>query len=176
MEYETTKTVKLPRSKADEWDEYVTDNPEIDSISHLIRLSVQRQMNGGYNQPQSASIERSDAPASAEVMATLRDIQRAIGGLDDRLSAIERVESSESSFSLERAIYSFLPETGWYSGYSAEEYDSDEDVFSSRELANKLGADVSEVEATLRKMSKENGQIQIEEMEDGRIYAAKEFK
>ena len=172
----TTKTVKVPQSKAEEWDEYIEETPEVDSVSHLIRLSVQHEMSGHHDEPQTASTESSAAP-SAEVMATLRDIKQSIEGIDERLSAIERVDEAESSFSLKRAIYSFLPETAWSDSLPDEQYETDDDIYSSRELANKLGADIGEVEETLRGMAEEmEGHIHIKTMDDGRIFVAKEYK
>jgi hypothetical protein len=44
-----TKTIKMPESKAEECEEYVEDNAEVDSISHLIRLSVQKEISGTYD-------------------------------------------------------------------------------------------------------------------------------
>lgn len=45
----TVKTVKVPESQAEGWDKYLEENPEVDSLSHLIRLSVDRELNDSYD-------------------------------------------------------------------------------------------------------------------------------
>jgi len=151
MGEKTTKTVKLPESKAKEWDDYKDENEAIDSISHLIRLSVERQMQGKYNQPEAPS-GNSDAAESGEVLTALRKIQTSVEGLEERLSAIEEVNEAEANYDLRKAVYSFLPEER-----DSPEYDTW--ATTAEEVARKLGAEVDDVENTLEGLEEGTGQV-----------------
>jgi len=77
----TTKTVKLPESKAEEWDEYAEENEALDPISHLIRLSVEREMQGKCNEPQTPSGNSDDAD-SGEILTALRKVQTGVSDIE----------------------------------------------------------------------------------------------
>lgn len=162
----TTKTVKVPESKADEWDEYIAENAHVDSVSHLIRLSVQRELNGNYNRSQTVS-DNSDDTRSGELLTALKQIQTSMDDLEERMSAIERVDEAEANYDLKKAIYEILPADtelnspiGTVDEIPKPESPDELGVMTPQEVAQKLGADVTEVEKTLKELVETTGQVQ----------------
>jgi len=144
-----TKTVKVPESMAEEWERYVEENPEADTISHLIRQSVQLRLQGKYSEPQERS-DDTDA-ASGKVLTVLRQLQTGLNDLQERMDALEQVGEAEANYNLRKAAFSFLP-TGQSMNYS-------EWAITCEEMAQKLGADEQAVQTALNDLEEETGQV-----------------
>lgn len=172
----TTKTVKVPSSKAEEWDTHVEKNAEVDSISHLIRLSVEREIQGRYDQPQTLSDDTDDA-ASGEVLTALRQIQTGMSDLEERMSAIEKVDKAEASYDLKKAIWALLPEDPEHVTPEDEipagvpHLPEESGAVTADKIARQLGADTGEVKDTLDELVESTGQIQCNDTNyDGEYY------
>jgi hypothetical protein len=167
------KTVKVPEAQAEKWENYADETPEVDSVSHLIRLSVQKEISGEYDveKRRGGGSDGESAGASGEILTHLRQIQTAIGDVEERVSALEETESAEASYSLQKAIYAVLSESRAPKGMAEEDYRTHDDVLSARELAQKLDADVGEVDDTLERMDSDSDLINVEKAESGQIYA-----
>jgi hypothetical protein len=72
----TTKTVNMPESKAQEWEAYVEYNAEVDSISYLVRLSVQKKISGAYDVDTRRSDDDSAAANGEEFSPTFGRLRR----------------------------------------------------------------------------------------------------
>lgn len=170
-----TKTVKVDQSTATEWDEYVAENPEIDSVSHLIRLAVQKETSGAYDieNRHETNTDNQSVSANGEVLTHLRQIQTAVSDVEERVSAIEETESAEASYSLQKAIYAVLSECHAPKGLPEEEYRTDPDVLSSRELAKKLDAKIGEVDEAIDRMDDDSDLINVKRAENGEKYVWK---
>ena len=176
MGKKATKTVKVDQSKAAEWEKYVEDNPEADSISHLIRQSVQKEINGSYESPQTPSGGRS-AEVSGEVLTTLRQIQTGVTDLEERLSALESVERAEERYSLKKAVWEVLPEEPeeLVDGEVPIAYDKigldSFDAITPRQIGQKLGADIDDVQDALDELVESTGQVKCSDTNfDGNHY------
>jgi hypothetical protein len=165
MPDKTTKTVKVDRSTAEEWADYVDENAHVDSISHLIRLSVGKEISEDYNlqnRPTGGS-EAGTSDNSGEVLTHLRKVETAIGDLEERVAAVEDVETAEAGYSLKKAVWEILPEEP--REVVEEEIPAPEspdrlDILTAREIAQRLGADVEDVEDTLDGLVESTGQVQ----------------
>lgn len=146
-----TKTVKVPESMAEEWERYVEENPEADSISHLIRQSVELKLQGKLSEPQARSDDGDDVD-SGEVLTALRQLQTGMNDLQERMNALERVGESEASYDLRKAVFSFLPEERRSSKYG-------DWAITCEVLAQKLGADEQAVRDTLDDLAEGTGQV-----------------
>ncbi|ELZ93284.1 hypothetical protein [Haloferax sulfurifontis] len=165
-----TKTVKVPESMAEEWERYVEENPEADSISHLIRQSVELKLQGKFSEPQTRSDDGDDAAASGEILTVLRQLQTGINDLEERMNALERVGEAEASYDLRKAVFSFLPEERRSSKYA-------DWAITCEELAQKLGADEPAVQDTLDDLAEETGQVaSVSGGPDGETYWFKRGK
>lgn len=151
MSNKVTKTVKVPESTAGDWDEYIEQNAHVDSVSHLIRLSVQRELNGRYREPQKTS-EGSNETQSGEVLTALRQIQTGITDLEERMSAIERVDRADAGYDLQKAVYSFLPE-------KRNESQVDQWGMTVDEISQKLGAEEYKIQEALENLVDTTGQV-----------------
>jgi Arc/MetJ-type ribon-helix-helix transcriptional regulator len=164
-----TKTVKVPESMAEEWERYVEENPEADSISHLIRQSVELRLQGKYSGPQRV-VEGSDDADSGEVLTALRQLQTGMNDLQERMNALERVGEAEASYDLQKAVFSFLPEERRSSKYA-------DWAITCEELAQKLGANEGDVQDTLDNLGDGTGQVaSVSGGPDGETYWFKRGK
>jgi len=164
----TTKTVKVPDDTAEEWDEYVDETPEVDSVSHLIRLSVLKEMND-ESDVETLRIDDGSRELSGEVLTSLRKIETAIGDIEERLTALEDVETAEANYDIQKASYNFLPtppesayvpEPEGKGSYVWEDADFDEWAVTAEETARKLGAEEEEVKDALDQLQETTGQVQ----------------
>lgn len=161
MGSKTTKTVKVPESQAREWDQYVEETPEVDSVSHLIRLSVQKEISGDYSieRRHTEGDESTGVGVSGEVLTSLRKIETAIDDVEERITALEGVQSAEAGYDLQRAAYTVLsaaPDSaivpggeGGEEGYVYEDADFEEWADTPESVANQLGADIEDIADTL---------------------------
>ena len=87
----TVKTVKVSEDAASDWEDYVEENPEVDSVSHLIRLAVQKEISGEYDLEQRVEVSQSNEEnaASGEVLTRLRKLQTGISDIEERMAALE---------------------------------------------------------------------------------------
>ncbi|AGN01145.1 hypothetical protein L593_05980 [Salinarchaeum sp. Harcht-Bsk1] len=169
----TTKTVKVPDSRAEKWDEYVQENPEVDSISHLIRLAVQREIDNDRPSAQPVADPTEDT-SSGEILTAVQGIQTAVSDLEERMSALEEVEKAEASYDLQKAIYAVLPEDPDCvidDEIPGPENVEEADPITAREIAQLLGADYPEVEGTIDGMVEATAEVQRSDVNhDGRYY------
>lgn len=146
-----TKTVKVPESMAEEWEQYVEENPEADSISHLIRLSVNKEINDGHDRNLAPSGD-TETRNEGEILTALRQIQTDVGDVENRLSALEGIKTAEADYDLRKAVYSFLPEERDSLEYATW-------ATTVEEIARKLGAEKSDVKDTLDSLEDGTGQV-----------------
>lgn len=168
----TTKTVKVPESKAEEWEAYVEDNAEVDSISHLIRLSVQKEISGAYD----VDTRRSDGDstgANGEILTHLRKIETAIDDVETRVAAVEGVKSAEANYDIQKATFNTLPEPPDSEVFEVPESGASKDsseqhtaqkhpsdfAVTSDEIARQLGAETEDVEEALTHLRETTGQV-----------------
>jgi len=154
----TTKTVKVGRSKADEWEDYVTENPEVDSVSHLIRLAVQKEISGAYDNPRSRTDNESQA-ASGQILTHLRKIETAIDDVETRVSAIEGVKSAEANYDIEKATFNTLPERPKSDTIDTAQESPPDFATTTEEIARHLGAEEADVQNALDHLRETTGQI-----------------
>lgn len=175
----TTKTVKVSSDTAEDWEGYVEENAHVDSLSHLIRLSVQREINGAYEE-QRASGEQTNGQTSfdGEAKTLLRQMNTTLGEVEERLSSLEETKEADAGYSLKKAVWELLPpepeqaidgEIPPVYG-DGKPFDS-VDVVTPRELATRLGADVGDVQEVLDELVETTAQVhRNDENHDGNHY------
>lgn len=99
--------VKVAPEAKERWEEYANESFEVNSMSDLIRLSVEKEISG---QPG----ESGDEPATdhlESINKTLKDIQSNIGQLENRLSRIETSTQQDPQIDkLANEIFPILPD------------------------------------------------------------------
>lgn len=146
-----TKTVKVPALKAEEWDKYLEDNPEVDSISHLIRLSVEKEISGSHDDTKIPSGD-SETRNDGEILTALRQLQTTVDDVEGRLSALEGIKTTEADYDLRKAVYSFLPKKKKNTEYPAW-------ATTTEEIARKLGAQEDDVQNALEDLEHRTGEV-----------------
>lgn len=162
----TVVSVKIPRNVKEEWEQYAEENPDVDSLSHLIRLSVSKEMNASDQQERETGVQQ--AQASAEVLESLKRIQNSISDVDDRLTSIEKETEAEGpGFDVQNAVYEALPEIGLPpDSLEPEDYRESEAVTHSA-LAENIGISEDDVAQALIRIHENMGQVKRAKGPDG---------
>jgi len=93
----TQVNVKLPLSQKREWEQYVEESEETTSLSHLIRLSVEREINderiaGGDGE---IGIDGEELDLDVDVTPIEERLTEVEGTLDRLIDAVESIETKE---------------------------------------------------------------------------------
>lgn len=110
---ETTRIAfRIDKSLKEEWDRAVEENPEYDSLSHLIRLSVGRELMG---QPTTHEFSGGvEAERLEETVSAVQRLEERIGAIDNTFSDfIDRAYGNNTGVedSDRTAVYEALPES-----------------------------------------------------------------
>lgn len=99
--------VKVPKSMKNRWDEYQDNSLEVNSMSDLVRLSVEKEINS----EQSGSGSEGDTEHLENISKTLKQIQTEIGKLDSRLERVENTTQQDPEIDrLANDVFSLLPD------------------------------------------------------------------
>ncbi|MFC5136220.1 MULTISPECIES: hypothetical protein [Haloferacaceae] len=97
--------VKVASEAKERWQEYADESMEVNSMSDLIRLSVEKEINGQREGSDSGSEHLED------ISKTLKQIQTEIGKLDSRLERVEHTTQEDPEISrLANNVFSLLPD------------------------------------------------------------------
>ena len=120
------------------WQQYVEDNPEPDSLSHMIRLAVERYMDGSGEQPTSDRTVQD----SGEVLGSLNRIETTLTDMQDRMDALEREQEATEGYELQRVAYQLLPTRS-----------EEPDGIGASEIATRIGAQPGQVRDALETLA-----------------------
>jgi len=163
----TVVSVKIPRDTKQTWEEYAEENPDVDSVSHLIRLSVMKEMDASDEPETGSSVEQ--AESSAEVLESLKRIQNSISEVDDRLTAIEKESKAEGpGFDIQNTVFDVLPESTIPPGLPPEDIDG-EGAVSSSEVAESVGLPEEDVSKALIRLHENTAQVVRARGPDGEL-------
>lgn len=163
----TVVSVKIPRDTKQTWEEYAEENPDVDSVSHLIRLSVMKEMNASDETETASSVEQ--AEASAEVLESLKRIQNSISEVDDRLTAIEKESKAEGpGFDVQNTVFEILPEVAMPPSLPPEDLDTERAV-TPAEVAEAVGLPEEDVSKALIRLHENMSQVVRAKGSDGEL-------
>ena len=156
MAEKTTVAFRLDESVKKEWED-AAEGPEYQSLSHLIRLAVQREIAGEESAPRTAEADTESATDS-EVLESLNRLERDIGDIQDEMKAVSRESQSEKLFDLKQVLMEVLVTV-------PEDYQPNNEIPPSslgekpRTVAGRIGADTSDVTEALEELDDNVGQI-----------------
>lgn len=135
------------------WEEYQEDAPNAESLSQLIRISVEHEIAEDRDfrskQQPSGEVQLSE---DSEVVGTLQSIQNTVKSMDERLGVVER-ESSSKDYSIQKVVYELLPTPDIPAPdppFDAGDVQQPEGYgITAEQLANKIDADTKEVRDAL---------------------------
>jgi len=150
MGEKTTVSFRIAESVKQDWED-AAQRPEYESLSHLIRLSVLREISdeGAHG---GAQTER-DHGQDGEVIESLNRIESIVTDVQDEMSATAREVRAENSFDLEQVLLELLPTAS--RTLDPEEIDVEtfrSEAATPRGLAGRIGADTDEVESALERL------------------------
>lgn len=157
MAEKTTVAFRVDESVKSEWED-AAEGAEYDSLSHLIRLSVQKEI---------ADTETAETDAQAgvsltgdsEVLDSLTRLERTVEDIQDEMKAVSRESRSEELYNLEQVLLEILPT------YDPDIQDLqnptkiDIEAVTSEEAAARIDADEQDVSDALNRLSNNTGQV-----------------
>ncbi|WP_092732676.1 hypothetical protein [Halopenitus persicus] len=158
MAEKTTVAFRVDESVKSKWEDAAT-RPEYDSLSHLIRLSVQKEITDtetAHTDTQTIT----EVAEDSEVLQSLTRIERVVEDVQDEVEAVGRESRAGELYDLEQVLLEVLP-TAPESYHPGEgESASIEDASAKpHDIAGKIGADTSDVSDALERLANNTGQV-----------------
>ena len=159
MAEKTTVAFRIDESRKSEW-ESAAEGPEYDSLSHLIRLAVEREIAESGTASRNAPAD-TEGISDQEVLESLNRIERATEDIQEEVKAVGREEQAGRYYDLEQVLLEILPTApSSYVPSSPEDPDPTEVGQKPRDVAGRIGADTSDVEDALDSLDEKVGQVQ----------------
>ncbi|MFC7058056.1 hypothetical protein [Halovenus salina] len=157
MAEKTTVAFRIDESVKEEWED-AAEGPEYDSLSHLIRLSVQREITDTETAPRTAQAD-TGTNENSEMLQSLNRLEKVTGEIQEEVEAFNREHESEEMYNLRQVLLEVLPTApGTYSP-GPNEPEPGSVGQKPREVAGRIGADTSDVSDTLEDMANGLGMV-----------------
>ena len=162
MAEKTTVAFRVDESVKEEW-EQAAEGPEYDSLSHLIRLAVQREITDTESAETDA---QASVEADGEVLESLTRLERTVEDIYDEMGAVGRESQAEELYDLEQVLLEILPVNDVTVQFLKEQdpTDIDIDTLTPEEAAARIGADKEDVSDALNRLSDNTGQVHRSEI------------
>lgn len=164
MAEKTTVAFRIGESVKEEWEE-AAEGPEYDSLSHLIRLAVQREISGENARTEAQT--DTTVEAEGEILESLNRIERVVTDVQEEVEATARESRAEELYDLEQVLLEILPtlpQSMDPAQVTPEQLDSG--AASPRELAGRIGADTSDVTDALERLEENTSQVRVAKATD----------
>jgi len=171
MAEKTTVAFRIDESVKEEWED-AAEGPEYDSLSHLIRLAVQREI-ADTQTPRTDAQTDAETTEDGEVLQSLTRIERAVTDVQDEMEALGRESRAEELYDLEQVLLEVLPTASKKLDPTSElEPDKLEaEATTPRNVAGRIGADTSDVSDALERLDENTGHVRsAEHRESGESY------
>lgn len=156
---QTTVALRVPESKKEEWEQIVSESPEYDSVSHLIRLAVQKEITGESDRRESATND--DTGDTSEVLSELQRLQGGFERIEREIDALKREQ--EPQYDLDKILLEVLPEQpdGTRDDAMSDSGPEPGDVgMPPQEVADRIGGDLDEISGALGRLVKNLKSVQ----------------
>ena len=174
MAEKTTVAFRIAQSVRDDWDEAVEDSPEYQSLSHLIRLSVQREL-ADTDREVVSSPDNNEDTSNSEILKSLTRVERAVDSIQDEMKAAGREQRAAETFNLQRVLLELLttderPVSDVLPAHEGEEATFKQASDTADELAARIGANTSDVANALEQLTENTGVVQGHTLDDTTYY------
>ncbi|UPV73732.1 hypothetical protein M0R89_14440 [Halorussus limi] len=156
MAEKTTVAFRVAEDVKAEWED-AAEGPEYNSLSHLIRLSVQKEIASEGRQT-AAEDGQPATEASGEVLDSLTRLERTVGEMHDELEAIGREDRDEELYDLEQVLLEILP-TAPSGLQEPDEAQIENDAATAEDLSARIGARTSDVSDALERLATNSAQV-----------------
>lgn len=165
MAEKTTVAFRVDDAVKEEW-ENAAERPEYDSLSHLIRLAVQREI--ADTEAPTATQEDSGVDTDGEVLESLSRLERITEEIQEEVEATARESRAEELYDLEQVLLEVLPTTEM-GDLTPEQVDVDDPEYdpegmTPEDIAARIGADEGDVSDTLNRLHENTGQVERREI------------
>jgi hypothetical protein len=157
MAEKTTVAFRVDESVKQEWED-AAEGPEYDSLSHLIRLSVQKEIIDTETGETDAQAGVSLA-GDSEVLDSLTRLERTVEDIQDEMQAVSRESRSEELYNLEQVLLEILPTYDPDIQDLQNPTEIDIETVTSEEVAARIDADEQDVSDALNRLSNNTGQV-----------------
>lgn len=166
---DTTVAVKISEDQKAKWESYIEENPEVESMSHLLRLAVNKEL-ADSQATQQIQVE-TETEASTELLEGLQRIEDRLNGVEGRLGAIERESEAEGpSYDLQKVVFELLPS----SAEAPNDAQPHEWAVTTDDLAKKVGTNTEDIQNTLDRLIDTVSQVQAVHGKPGTFYYKQE--
>lgn len=156
MPEKTTVAFRVDPDVKTEWEE-AAESHEYDSLSHLIRLAVQREITdvSPRQGTQESSVEE-----DSEVIQSLTRIERTVESLQDEVETVSREARASELYDLEQVLLEVLPTApDGYNPAGPNDPSPEQVGQTPRTLAERLGADTSDVADAAGRLAENTAQV-----------------
>lgn len=102
--------MRIDEKQKEQWESYVDDSPEHESVSSLIRASVAREMNGSRGKSASDDMGRLNDRLTA-IESNVEDTEKSISALEGKMSRIlDLFEQEQALADVTPEVFAKLPE------------------------------------------------------------------
>ncbi|MFC7071529.1 hypothetical protein ACFQJ7_16600 [Halovenus rubra] len=157
MAEKTTVAFRIDESVKEEWED-AAEGPEYDSLSHLIRLSVQREITDTGTAPRTAKADTGTVEDS-EVLDSLTRLERTVEDIQDEMKAVSRESRSEELYNLEQVLLEVLPSHKTNLEDLENPIGSDIESATPEEIAARIDANEQDVSDALNRLSDNTAQV-----------------
>lgn len=166
MAEKTTVAFRVDESVKTEW-EKAAEEPDYDSLSHLIRLAVQREITDpepSHNGVQDV-VEKDE---SSEVLQSLNRLERAVTDVQEEVETLGRETRAGDLYDLEQVLLEVLPTSSKELDPSTElkPEELESGAATPRNLAGRIGADTSDVVDAVERLAENTAQVRSVERRD----------
>ncbi|OYR37942.1 hypothetical protein DJ82_13430 [Halorubrum sp. Ib24] len=157
MAEKTTVAFRIDESIKSEWED-AAEGPEYDSLSHLIRLSVQREITETESAQHTAQADTATVEDS-DVLDSLTRLERTVEDIQDEMKAVSRESRSEELYNLEQVLLEVLPSHKTNLKDLENPISSDIESATPEEIAARIDADEQDVSDALNRLSDNTAQV-----------------
>jgi len=158
MGEKTTVAFRVDESVKQEWED-AADSPEYDSLSHLIRLSVQKEI-ADTETAHTEAQTKVEVAEDSEVLQSLNRIERVVEDVQDEVEAVGRESRAGELYDLEQVLLEVLPTApeSYHPG-EGESANIEDANATPHDIAGKIGADTSDVSDALERLEENTAQV-----------------
>jgi hypothetical protein len=160
MGEKTTVAFRVDESVKEEWEE-AANGPEYNSLSHLIRLSVQREIT-------ETEVGETDAQAGVaaggEVLESLSRLEKSVEEIQDEMGAVGRENQAEEMYELEQVLLELLPSGDIDLTADNPARSLEVEPATPSDIAGRIGADEQRVSDALNRLADNTGQVRRSEI------------
>lgn len=142
-------TLVVEKETKQRWVEDGVESGEHSSLADLVRVSVNRELDGYHSQDRGSTVESRDAQLSDDARAQLSRMENALEDVSETVDRLEQKESRNSpDYDFKKVLYHLLPE-------------EPADGITPSRLASQIDADTDAVEGHLYNLYEQTGGVQV---------------